>query len=484
MLFNQKKRVRALLLAMVVTLFYTMFGGAQPSQQLTTSAETLSTGTLQTTASSDTSGHHEEASPQETAHHSIPKILATLMLILMVAKLGGDLLERFGQPAVLGELIFGIVLGNLALLNLPGTTFINSVFHDREVAVFITMLAELGVILLLFEVGLESTIKEMLSVGPSALIVALLGIVAPMGLGFMAGKFFLPDSPWTVHLFLGAVLAATSVGITARVLKDLGKMDMREAKIILGAAVIDDILGLVVLAVASGAVAAANAGQSLDVASILLIVGKASGFFIVAILLGALISPKLYKLASYLKVKGVLLSLTLAWCFLVAWLGSLVGVAPIVGAFAAGLVLEDATFTDWKSGVTDLEELIKPITAFLVPVFFVHTGMTVDLATFANAEILGFAAVLTIFAIIGKQVCSLGVWDKSLNRTAIGIGMIPRGEVGLIVASIGRGLKDNAGNPIISANTFSAAVIMVVLTTMVTPPALKWALDKPRRVKS
>jgi Kef-type K+ transport system membrane component KefB len=281
-----------------------------------------------------------------------------------------------------------------------------------------------------------------------------------------------------VHLFLGAVLAATSVGITARVLKDLGRMEMRESKIILGAAVIDDILGLVVLAVASGAVAAANAGTTMNVSAILIIIVKACGFFAAAIILGKLISPKLYWLATYLRVKGVLLSLTLGWCFLLAWLGSMVGVAPIVGAFAAGLVLEDATFEDWHGGTTELEDLLRPITGFLVPVFFVHTGMSVQLATFANVEILGFAAVLTIFAIAGKQICSLGIRDKSLNKLAIGIGMIPRGEVGLIVANIGRGLKAPNGDPVISSETFSASVIMVVVTTMITPPALKWAMER------
>jgi len=482
MLFG-KKRMRAFLLAVVVTLVYTMLGYGQPNEALTTSTATASQ-TETTATSQETTGTKSEqkaeaaAEVQQTAHHTLPKVLVTLMLILMVAKVGGDLMERIGQPAVLGELLVGILLGNLALLHLPGAGVIESIFHDREVAVFITLLAELGVILLLFEVGLESTVREMMSVGPSAFAVAVLGVVAPMALGYGTGMYFLPDSPWTVHLFLGAVLAATSVGITARVLKDLGKMDLRESKIILGAAVIDDILGLVVLAVASGAVAAANAGTTMDPASILIIIAKATGFFVLAILIGMLISPKLYKLATFLRVKGVLLGLTLVWCFFVAWVGSLVGVAPIVGAFAAGLVLEDATFKDWHGGVVDLEELLRPITAFLVPVFFVHTGMNVQLATFANVNILGFAAVLTVAAIIGKQICSVGVRDKTLNKMAIGIGMIPRGEVGLIVANLGRGLKGPNGQPIISGDTFSATVIMVVITTMITPPALKWALER------
>jgi len=520
-MINNKKRHKAFLLAAIVAFVYAVSGfstsnsifsgagsanAAETSQSATSSAagnfeihEKLAGDLMNPTASdadttaSDTAttasdaattapaemASHNAAEVQQTAHHTLPKILVTLMLILMVAKIGGDLMERIGQPAVLGELLFGIILGNLTLFHLPVLNdLVATIFHDREVAIFITLLSELGVILLLFEVGLESTVREMMSVGPSALLVAVLGVIAPIGLGYIAGIWFLPHEPWTVHLFLGAVLAATSVGITARVLKDLGRMEMRESKIILGAAVIDDILGLVVLAVATGAVAAADSGTTMSVSAIMVIIVKAVGFFVAAVVLGQLISPKLYKIATFLQVKGVLLSLTLGWCFLLAWLGSLVGVAPIVGAFAAGLVLEDATFRDWHGGTVELEELLHPITGFLVPVFFVHTGMNVQLDTFANIEILGFAAVLTIFAIAGKQVCSLGIRDKSMNKLAIGIGMIPRGEVGLIVANIGRGLKAPNGDPVISTDTFSAAVIVVVITTMITPPALKWALER------
>jgi Kef-type K+ transport system membrane component KefB len=273
-------------------------------------------------------------------------------------------------------------------------------------------------------------------------------------------------------------MSATSVGITARVLRDLKQMERREAKIILGAAVIDDILGLVVLAVAQGVVLAHNEGRTLATSSILLIIAKAVGFFVLAIGAGLLISRRMYCAATRFRVQGMLLSLTLGWCFLVAYLGTLVGVAPIVGAFAAGLVLEDATFQDWQGREAQIEDLLRPITAFLVPVFFVHTGMNVHLEYFANVEVLGFAAVLTLAAIAGKQVCALAVRSKTLNRLAIGFGMVPRGEVGLIVASIGRTFKTEEGHPLIDGNTFSATVIMVVVTTMITPPALKWAFAR------
>ncbi|MGI8905791.1 MAG: cation:proton antiporter [Candidatus Sumerlaeaceae bacterium] len=485
------RKLRALLIAGFVALVYFVLGvgRAVPEKVAEHTTGTIaSTSAEQANVAGSGTSHTVKATQtaQSEAHNTLPKVLLVLLIMLIVAKLGGDLLERIGQPAVLGELIFGILLGNLALLHIPGIgDFLNRLLHDPEVLIFITVLSEIGVILLLFEVGLESTVREMVSVGLSSFVVAVLGVVAPIGLGFLVGNWFLPHESWTVHLFLGAVMAATSVGITARVLRDLHQMERREAKIILGAAVIDDILGLVVLAVAQGVVIANNEGRTLAVGSIVLIIAKAVGFFICAIVVGVLVSRRLYHAATYLRVQGVLLSLTLGWCFLVAYVGTLVGVAPIVGAFAAGLVLEDATFEDWHGREAQLEDLLRPITAFLVPVFFVYTGMNVHLEYFANPAILGFAGALTFCAIIGKQICAFGVRAKGgLNRLAIGIGMVPRGEVGLIVATVGRSMKTADGHPVISDNTFAATVIMVVVTTMITPPALKWAFNRPPKSDS
>jgi Kef-type K+ transport system membrane component KefB len=435
------------------------------------------------TAAVDHASDNVQMTPTEDGgHHDadvLQQILLALMLILLLAKVGGDLFERIGQPAVLGELIFGMVLGNLSLFHLDILSGpVGRIFHQPEVNHFVTMLAELGVILLLFQVGLESTVREMVSVGLSSLVVAVLGVIAPIGLGFLVGQAFLPHEPWTVHLFLGAVLAATSVGITARVLTDLGKMHLRESKVILGAAVIDDILGLVVLAAVQGIVAATNAGQSISLVSIGWLVLKAVLFFVIAIVLGVLVSRRLYVWATYLRGKGVLLTITLIWCFLIAYLSALIGLAPIVGAFAAGLVLEEATFSNWHGRDEQLEKILKPVCDFMVPVFFVHMGMRVDLSVFGQVNILGFAAVLTLAAIVGKQICSLGVMERGLNRLVVGLGMIPRGEVGLIVASIGASMRTSEGHPVISPDTFSATVIMVVLTTMITPPVLKWALNR------
>jgi Kef-type K+ transport system membrane component KefB len=410
-----------------------------------------------------TGGHEDPIAP----------VLLALAVILAAAKLGGELAVRFGQPAVLGELVAGIVLGNLHFAGVGA-------FQGMEDNAAIDVLARLGVIILLFEVGLESTVRDMLKVGRPSLLVAVLGVAAPFALGWWTGALLLPDRSVYVHAFLGATLTATSVGITARVLKDLGHSQSREARVILGAAVIDDVLGLVILAVVSGVIGAADAGTSLSVASVALILLKAVGFLFGALTLGLVVSPKLFALASRLHGRGVLLVTSLVFCFVLAWLASLIGLAAIVGAYAAGLILERAHYRDLAEREEhELEHLIHPISNFLVPVFFVLMGMRVDLAPFARPEILGLACVLTLAAVIGKQICALGAVGGGLDRLSVGIGMIPRGEVGLIFASIGLGLSVR-GQPIVDDAIYSAVVIMVVVTTMATPPALKWSLGRSR----
>jgi Kef-type K+ transport system membrane component KefB len=330
-------------------------------------------------------------------------------------------------------------------------------------------------------VGLESTVGQMLSVGWSSLLVATLGVAAPLALGWGVGAWLLPEQSGYVHAFLGATLSATSVGITARVLKDLGRSQSNEARTILGAAVIDDVLGLVILAVVTGAIAAANRGSGIDPADIVVILAKAAGFLVGSLVLGVLFSKKLFSLASRLRARGVLLAIGLAFCFLLSWLANLIGLAPIVGAFAAGLVLEQTHYRDFvERGEHELEELIHPISSFLVPVFFILMGMRTDLRTFAQPGVLGLAAALTVAAIIGKQACSLGVIGPGIDRLSVGLGMIPRGEVGLIFANIGLALSIGE-EPVIDQATYSAVVVMVIVTTMVTPPALKWSLGRSQR---
>ena len=411
---------------------------------------------------------------QASSHHDpIASLVLALAIILMAAKLGGDLAVRVGQPAVLGELVAGVILGNLGLLGLPALAFV------RE-SPLIDSLARLGVLVLLFEIGLESTVKQMLGVGLSAFLVATLGVIAPFVLGVGVGMWLLPEQGGTVHAFLGATLCATSVGITARVLKDLGRSQSQEARIILGAAVLDDVLGLVVLAVVTGAVVNASSGQGFVISSVLVILAKAAAFLVGSLVLGMLVSRPLFSLAARLKARQVLLAVGLAFCFLFAWLADALGLAPIVGAFAAGLVLEERHDRDFVAkGEQTLAELVQPISGFLAPIFFVLMGMTTDLRSLAQPRVLGLALALTVAAILGKQVCGLGVLGKGIDRLSVGVGMIPRGEVGLIFANIGLTLLV-AGAPVLSRSTYSAVVVMVIVTTLVTPPALKLTLGRRR----
>lgn len=405
--------------------------------------------------------------------HSDP-IAATVLalaVVLVAAKLGGHLASLVQQPPVLGELLAGVILGNL------GLTYLEHMKEDPA----IDTLSRLGVILLLFQVGLESTIDQMMRVGLSSLLVATLGVIGPMALGWGVGAWLLPDAGLYAHAFLGATLAATSVGITARVLKDLGKSDTDEARIILGAAVIDDVQGLVLLAVVTGIIAAADRGGVLSYGAIALVVLKASAFLVGALVLGMRVSPHLFSLASRLQASGVLLAVGLGFCFVLAWLADAIGLAPIVGAFAAGLVLEHLHYRDFVDrGEHSLEHLVEPIASFLVPVFFVVMGLRTDLRVFLDPSVLGLAAALTVAAIVGKQICSAGVLAQGLDRLSIGIGMIPRGEVGLIFANMGLSLSIG-GVPIVSPAMFSAVVVMVIATTVITPPALAWSFARPRK---
>jgi Kef-type K+ transport system membrane component KefB len=362
---------------------------------------------------------------------AITLVLLGVVIMLVAAKVGGELAQRVDQPAVLGELLAGVVLGNLALLGYHGLDFLAT---NEGIAI----LAEIGVVLLLFEVGLESNVSEMLAVGPSSLLVAVLGVVAPFFLGWGVSAWMLPEEDVLVHLFIGATLCATSVGITARVLTDLGKVASREARVILGAAVIDDVLGLVILAVISGIITAANTGGELAALDVLWIVSKATMFLVGAILIGSWLSPRVFRVASRLQIRGLLLTLSLAFCFLLAYLAAAIDLAPIVGAFAAGLILEKVHYREFLDrGEHELEELIHPITTFLVPLFFVLMGIKVDLSTFGEKGVLGFAILLSVAAILGKMICAGGVLERGLDRISIAVGMVPRGEVGLIFAGIG-----------------------------------------------
>jgi len=401
-------------------------------------------------------------------------VLLILAIILSAARLAGSIAERFQQPAVLGELLVGVILGNL-----PGVARQFSAVARGEP--MIQMLAEVGAVILLFEIGLESTLREMLRVGLRSLLVAVIGVIAPWVLGFLVGRILLPDAGAYVHVFLGATLTATSVGITARVLKDLGHAQTLEARIIIGAAVIDDVLGLVILAVVGSIISAADRGTALSLGAALLVLAKALAFLVGAFSIGALSTPRVFSLASRLPGRGTLLTTALAFCFLLSALASLIGLAPIVGAYAAGLILEETHYTEFAGkGEHRLEELVRPISVFLVPVFFVLMGMRVEIGALLQPGVLWLAALLTVVAVAGKQACALGGIGAPVDRTTIGLGMIPRGEVGLIFANIGLGLTVR-GERVVDERIFAAVVVAVMLTTLVTPPALKWRLTRTAR---
>jgi Kef-type K+ transport system membrane component KefB len=324
------------------------------------------------------------------------------------------------------------------------------------------MLAELGVVILLFEIGLDSNLGELLRVGGQSLLVAAAGIVLPFALGF--GVMMLLGSTSLTAVFVGATLTATSIGITARVLSDLGVIRSAEAKIIIGAAVIDDVLGLVILALVQGL---AEEG-SVSALSAIRITLLAIGFFAAAVVTGRLAAPWLVALASRMKVRGVLLVSSLSFAFILAIAADSVGSATIVGAFAAGLVLAG---TDRK---VRIEESVRPLSDFFVPVFFATVGAAVDVRFFnpfdaERRRTLLVAALLLVVAVAGKWAAGWFARGKSLRRSAIGVGMIPRGEVGLVFAGIG--LTTGA----VLQDTYAAIVVVVISTTFLAPPLLRWS---------
>lgn len=411
------------------------------------------------------------------ASHQDPvtPVLIGLVALFAGAKLGGYLAIKLGQPVVLGELLAGVIIGNMTLFGFGGLEFI------RETEVF-SIFASIGVILLLFEVGLESSLAEMLKVGFVATVVAIIGVILPFFLGYGVSSLFYPEKASYIHAFIGATLCATSVGITARVLKDLGKTQSKESKIILGAAVIDDVLGLIVLAVVSGVIASVSVGSAkVEISSILMITFKAVGFLVGALLIGTKIAPAFFRFGAKLRLEGMLITLSLSFCFITAYLASLFGLAPIVGAFAAGLIVDGSGVSRlFGSNERSIEDLFLPLSNFFVPIFFVHMGMQVKLNTFTDLNVLAFGFALTFVAILGKQACGLGVFGKDyrgVNKFAVGIGMIPRGEVGLIFAMIGSKLFIDS-IAVIDNSMYSAIVIMVMITTMITPPALKRSLQR------
>ncbi len=388
-----------------------------------------------------------------------------LAVVLTAAAIGGHIAVRLGQPAVLGELLVGILLGNL-----PGVDVFRSFGTDR----YLDVLAQVGVLLLLFDVGLGLSVRDLFAVGASSFLVAALGTAASVGLGTAAGRLLMPSAPLASQLFLGAGIAATSVGITARVLRDMNASRREEAKIILGAAVVDDVLALVVL----GGITAwiAPSGAESASASIVGLVLKTTGFLIVSLALGAWLTPAWFRQAAKLKTRGALLAAGLCFCFVVAWASSAIGLAPLVGAFAAGLVLEDSHSELFvRRGEPSLGELLQPMISFLVPVFFVLVGIRTNLRVLLQPALLAVPVALVVAAVLGKLACAGGVVHRGINRLSVACGMVPRGEVTLVFAALGSTLRVG-DEPLLDERGYIALVSVVLLTTLLTPPLLKWSL--------
>lgn len=414
-------------------------------------------------------------------------VLLSLVVIYLAAKVGGELCARVNLPSVLGELVGGVVVG-VSALNLlvfpdgsPEATslvvrFLESTAGlslDSAPSIFqsesevISVLAEIGVIILLFEIGLESDLKELLRVGPQAVAVAIVGVVTPFAAG-TAGLTLLFGVPTIPAVFAGAALTATSIGITAKVLAEIQRLSSREGQIIIGAAVLDDVLGIIVLAVVASL---AKTGE-IAVGNVIYLIVGAGVFLIGSILLGRLLSPYFVALVNRLRTRGQLLLSAMIFTFILSYIGAAIQLEAILGAFAAGLILAE---TDKRE---ELAEQVVPVADMLVPIFFVTVGARTDVSVLnplvpENREGLVIAAFLVVVAIIGKVVTGLAVFGQpGINRLAIGVGMIPRGEVGLVFVGVG------SATGVLSKPLEAAIIVMVILTTFLAPALLRVVFQK------
>lgn len=432
-----------------------------------------------------------EATPTEAVSESliVAGVLLSLVVIYFSSKLGGEICARLDLPPVLGELVGGVVVGvsALHLLIFPEgsadvsnsllVSFLQStagLSPEAAVSVFkaqsevISVLAELGVIILLFEIGLESDLKELIRVGPQAAVVAFVGVVVPFVTG-TAGLIYFFHIPTVPAIFAGAALTATSIGITAKVLAEIGRLSSSEGQIIIGAAVLDDVLGIIVLAVVASL---AKTGE-IAIGNVIYLIVSAAVFLVGAIILGRFLSPYFVALVNEMKTRGQLLLAALIFAFILSYIGAVIQLEAILGAFAAGLVLAE---TDKRR---ELEEQVIPVADMFVPIFFVVVGAKTDLGVLnpavpANREGLTLAIFLIVIAIIGKVVTGLFVFGQpGINRLAIGVGMIPRGEVGLVFLGVG------SATGVLSPAMEAAIIMMVILTTFLAPPLLRFVFQEP-----
>lgn len=410
-------------------------------------------------------------------------ILVTLLVLFALARLGNRLFERFGMPGLIGEIIIGILIANIAI---NGTSLLDvlglqmpspgsELPYSEQYSVLYT-LSELGVIFLLFSVGLETKVSNLLSVGKTALLVAILGVVIPMLLG--CAYIMATDGNFHHAMFLGAAMVATSVGITARVIKDLHLIEKRESRIIIGAAVIDDVLGMIVLAIVKG-VAGSDGGVSIG--GIALIIIEACVFVLAIIAIAKWVVPRIYdwnqkRKAAYTERTGRIpqgfndFILGIIVCLAFAALAEYIGLAAIIGSFLAGMLFADHA---WESG---MDKKVDSLTTFLISFFFLVVGLQVDLSQFSSVGVIVTTVIVIALALISKYVgCFAGarIGEHMDNKSCniIGVGMIPRGEVGIIVATIGLNTVVD-GSTALSPELYSIIVMMAVATTIIAPPIL------------
>ena len=395
-----------------------------------------------------------------TEGYDLALILGNLLIIIIVARLAAELAELIKIPAVLGEIIAGIIIG-------PSALGLIDPIKNLDVANMVLLLGEIGVILLLFQVGLEMDLGEMAKVGKPALLVALIGVLVPFAAGFGVASAF--GESGKISLFIGAALTATSVGITARVLGDLRALALRESRIVLGAAVADDVLGLIILTVVVKVVTEG----SISVGVVLETIGLAVGFLVITGLLAIYVIPKTFtRIDRVAKSSTTIVAISFALMLAFSLLANQAKLAFIIGAFMAGLAVGRSQQHE------RIAEGLNPLGHIFIPVFFASIGINADLDAMFQPSVLALATVLTVVAIIGKLVAGFGIGRSPGDKLLIGIGMIPRGEVGLIFASIGlsKGILDN--------ELYGALLLMVLVTTLITPPLLRFKLAKRQESKN
>ncbi len=382
------------------------------------------------------------------------ELLLALAAILIATKLLGELAQRIGQPAVLGELVAGVLLGPSLLGILDPQSPVLAAF------------AELGVLILLLQIGLHTDLRSILRVGPPATAVGVVGIVLPFGLGLIVTRAL--GLTGLVPVVCAAALTATSIGISARVLADLGQLRSVEGRVVLGAAVLDDVVGLIILSIIAGLVG----GATLSVGRIASTAGVAVGFIVAAILIGGMLVPPLMRLASRLRLSWALGAMAVALALVMAGLADWAGSATIIGAFAAGLVLHATPQRE------EIEHTTATLGHFFVPIFFAVVGAAVDLPSLANARGLTIGGALIVVGVIGKFAAGFAPFRFKANHVLIGVAMIPRGEVGLIFAQLG------LSSGVLDSGLFSAVLLMVIVTTFIAPPWLAYLTRKNRQPPS